>query len=110
MTMICRSPLGLCSSLNYILKGVDHTLFSRYIASTEETLLTLIANVGFWLILADAFWKAANRRAEGGSGQEERQGSAASRLRARLTWRQRGRETEHRSFVEAYQMTQRPLE
>ena len=55
-------------------------LFSRYIASTEETLLTLIANVGFWLILADAFWKAVNRKAEGGSGQEERQGSATSRL------------------------------
>ena len=25
----------------------------------------MIANVDFWLILADAFWKAANRKAKG---------------------------------------------
>ena len=81
----------------------------RYLGSTEETLLTLVANIIFWLLLADAFWMAANKKTVEEVNHGNR--SVASRLRDRMPWRQDRRETEqHKSLVEAYQMSQRALE
>lgn len=81
----------------------------RYLATSEATMLTLLADAAFWLLLLDAFLMAASRREEevrNPPSREGGEGTMLSRLRAKLTWGhgQRGREM-FATFIEAYQMS-----